>query len=263
MTTRAKKLVKRLFNSIGLEIGKKRPEQPPAISRASTRGVLRHLYDLGLQPRTVIDVGVATQTEELYQQFRQSKILLVEPLVEFEPFLRDLCGAYNAQYVLAAASEKPGTAIINVHPDMYGSSFFKEVEGPAVDGVPREIPVVTIDRLCRERNLCGPYLIKVDVQGAELQVLAGATCTLLETEVVILEVTLFGSMIGGPQLYDVVLRMKEFGFVVYDIFGSNYRPFDNALSQVDMVFVREQGPFRESHVFATPEQRKELAGKAE
>ena len=147
-------------------------------------------------------------------------------------------------------------AVLNVHRDKVGSSLLKEVEGAAVDGAPRQVPVVTIDGVCAEKNLNGPYLIKVDVQGAELQVLAGATRTLRETEAVILEVTLFGTIIGGPQFSDVVAFMKQHGFVAYDFCGFLYRPFDNALSQVDMVFVREQGLFRRSHVFATPEQRK-------
>ena len=62
-------------------------------------------------------------------------------------------------------------------------------------------------------------------------------------------------MVGGPQLFDVVCRMKQFGFVVYDMYGLNYRPLDNALAQVDMIFVREDGVFRKSHAFATPKQR--------
>jgi hypothetical protein len=103
----------------------------------------------------------------------------------------------------------------------------------------------------------------VDVQGTELRVLAGARRTLLETEAVVLEVTLFGTMIGGPQLYDVVSQMKAYGFVVYDIFGFNYRPFDGALAQVDMVFVREQGYFRQSHVFSTPEKRRQQFSEAQ
>jgi FkbM family methyltransferase len=253
---RAKQLVKKTFNLFGLDVRKKRPEQPEPIPRASLAGALRHLYNLGFRPGTVIDVGVAYQTEELYLQFKQSKILLIEPLVEFEPSLRDLCSVYDAQYVLAAAGEARGAAMLNVHPDKWGSSFLKEVEGAFVDGIPREIPIVAIDDLCSERDLIGPFLIKVDVQGAELQVLAGAIRTLEETEAIILEVTLFGTMIGGPQLCDVVSKMEELGFVVYDIFGSNYRPFDNALAQVDMVFVRKNGSFRKSHVFATPEQRR-------
>jgi FkbM family methyltransferase len=256
MLTTAKAAAKKLFNAFGLELRKKPLAAPlDSIPRASMGGALRQLSALGFRPRTVIDVGVATHTEELYEAFKDADILLIEPLAEFEPFLRDICRSYKAEYVLAAAGETPGSAVINVHPDKFGSSLLKEVEGASVDGVPREVPVVTIDQLCAARNLAGPYLIKVDVQGAELQVLAGAARTLLQTEVVILEVSLFGSLIGGPQLADVVARMKQYGFAAYDIYGFNYRPLDNALGQVDMVFVQEGGRFRESHAFATSEQR--------
>jgi FkbM family methyltransferase len=248
---------KRLFNAFGLEIRKKRAEPSP---RANTSGALRQLSSLGFKPATVIDVGVAMQTGELYQEFKESKILLIEPVAEFEPFLRSVCERYEGEYVLAAAGSEHGTAFLNVHSEQLDcSSLLREVEGPKVDGVPREVPVVTIDQVCAEKGLAGPYLIKADVQGAELQVLSGAERTLRETEVVILEVTLFGTMIGGPQVYDVIVRMKEYGFVVYDIWGHNYRPYDNALAQVDMAFVREEGVFRQSHVFATPEQRKAFA----
>jgi FkbM family methyltransferase len=256
MLTIVKVAAKRLFNAFGLEIRRKQlASSPEPIPRASMRGALHQLSTSGFRPRTVIDVGVATKTDELYQAFKDVNILLIEPLAEFEPFLRDICLSYNAQYVLAAAGENRGSAIINVHPDKFGSSFFKEVEGPSVDGVPREVPVVTIDDLCADRNLVGPYLMKVDVQGAELQVLAGATHTLQQTEAVILEVTLFGTMIGGPQLSDIVASMKQYGLAVYDVFGCHYRPLDNALCQLDMVFVQEQGFFRQTHVYATREQR--------
>ena len=63
--------------------------------------------------------------------------------------------------------------------------------------VPRRVP----------RNL-----LKADVQGAELQVLSCATRTLQETEIVILEVSLLAAMIGGPELSDVICRMKDLGF---------------------------------------------------
>jgi FkbM family methyltransferase len=211
---------------------------------------------LGFKPQTVIDVGVAYQTSELYEEFKDSDILLIEPLVEFEPFLRKICSSYRGQYVLAAAGENPGVAVLNVHDDKFGSSFLKEVEGPEIDGSPRQVPIVTIDQVCSEKNLKGPFLIKIDVQGAELLVLRGAKRVLQETKVVILEVTLFGTMVGGPQLNDVVSKMKELGFVVYDICGFLYRPLDNALCQVDMVFVREDGVFRQCHAFATPDWRR-------
>ena len=252
MTTAVKSAVVRLFNALGFDVRRLRPSMPP---RESMAGSLAQLSRLGLKPRTVIDVGVAYQTSELYEAFKDARILLIEPLAEFEPFLRKICATYKAQYILAAAGEVPGTAVLNVHPDKIGSSFLSEVEGPSVDGTPRSVPVVSIDQLCLEKNLQGPYVIKADVQGAELQVLGGAKRALQQTEIVILEVSLLAALIGGPELFDVVSRMKELGFVAYDVFGLHYRPLDNALCQVDMVFVPQCSSLRKSRAYATPEQR--------
>jgi FkbM family methyltransferase len=261
MLTVVKVTGKKLFAVFGLDVRKARAAEVP---RASMRGALRQLAGLGFRPGTIVDVGVAYHTAELYEEFPDSSILLIEPLAEFEDCLRKICAEYKAQYILAAAGAASGTATFNVHADQLdGSSLLKEVEGPTVDGIPRQVPVVTIDQVCAEKNAAGPYLLKLDVQGAELQVLAGAQRTLRETEVVILETTLFGIIIGGAQMWDVVVKLKEYGFVAYDIFGFLYRPLDNALAQTDMVFVRENGPFRASHAFATPEQRKALVWKAD
>jgi FkbM family methyltransferase len=251
-----KHLVVRAFAVFGLELRRKSAASAP--ERASMHGALHQLSSLGFQPRTVIDAGVATQTLELYEAFPSASILLIEPLAEFEPFLQRICSTFNAQYVLAAAGQSPGSATFHVHADKVSSSLLTEVEGPSVDGTPRTVPVVSLDQLTAERHLPGPYLIKLDVQGAELQVLAGASRTLQHTEVLILEGTLFATMIGGPQLHDLILRMKGLGFVVYDLYPILYRPLDNALAQVDVIFVREHGLFRQSHAYATPAQRQLL-----
>jgi FkbM family methyltransferase len=251
VNTSAKHLIVRLFNALGLDVRRRRPAETP---RASMAGGLAQLSRLGFKPQTVIDVGVAYQTSELYEAFADADILLIEPLVEFEPFLRKICATYKAQYILAAAGETSGTAVLNVRTGKVGSSLLNGIEGPSVDGSPRTVPVVTIDEACQERKLRGPFLIKVDVQGAELQVLAGAQRTLKETEAVFLEVSLFGSWVGSPQFYDVIAYIKECGFAAYDFCGFLYRPLDNALCQADMIFARENGLLRRSHVFATPEQ---------
>jgi FkbM family methyltransferase len=259
-----KRSAKKIFESIGLEL--RRTPAPPdaaaseAANRPTFRGVLRQMSKLGLAPKTVIDVGVAFETRELYEEFSNAQFLLIEPLAEFEPFLKKICAKYKAQYVLAAAGDAAGAVTLNVHTDqLYSSSLFRETEGAAVDGVPREVPMVTIDALCAERKLAGPYVLKIDVQGAELRVLDGAKRALTECEVVILEVTLFGTMIGGPQFADVVKYMQERGFVVYDVWGMLYRPLDGALAQVDIAFMRTDSVLRENQAFATPEQRKSFA----
>ena len=85
------------------------------------------------------------------------------------------------------------------------------------------------------------------MQGAELKVLDGAKKVLEDTELVILEASLFQFYKDGPQFYDVITYMKERGFVVYDFCNGHNRPFDGALAQIDVVFVKENGPFRRYH----------------
>ncbi|OQY46051.1 MAG: hypothetical protein B6242_08820 [Anaerolineaceae bacterium 4572_78] len=242
------KTIKKIFNICGLEVYKK------GIRRTNLAEVALFLSKFNFKPQTVIDVGVADGTFELYDNFPNATHLLIEPLKEFVDDLEAITRNYKAQYILAAAGAKHGKIIMNVHPILTGSSIFNETEGTYADGIPREVPVITIDNACRERHLNGPYLIKVDVQGAELVVLEGAQNVLSNTEVVILEVQLFEFLVGSPQFYDVVSHMREYGFVVYDIFGNYYRPLDGALAAVDVVFVRENRQFRKDHSFATSEQ---------
>jgi len=252
----AKQLAKNLFAALGLDIRNKSAASAP--ERARMRGALRQLSSLGFRPATVIEAGVATQTLELYESFPSASFLLIKPLAEFEPFLQKISTTCNAQYVLAAAGSAPGSATFHVHPDKVSYSLLHEVEGPSVDGTLHSVSVVSLDQLTAERNLPGPYLIQLDVQGAELQILAGASRTLQHPEVVMLEGTLLATMIGGPQLHDLILHRKALGFVVYGLYPILYRPLDKALAQGDFLFVREHGPFRQSHAYAPPQQRKLL-----
>jgi len=248
-----KETVRRILNACGFEITRR------ATRPATWAGVLDHISESGFKPGTVFDIGVADGTFTLYEAFPDAIHLLVEPLEEFEDALRDIALKYKAEYVMAAASDRLGTVTINVDPVIDGSSILVENEGSQSDSIPRQVPAVTIDSLCDERDLIGPYVIKVDAEGAELLVLGGAKKTLEDTELVILEVLLFGFYRNSPQLYDVVSYMKDHGFVVYDIFGNQYRPLDGALAWIDMAFVKEGGRFRRHHSYATREQLKDVA----
>jgi FkbM family methyltransferase len=220
---------------------------------------LAHVVRLRFKPHTVIDVGVANGTPALYRAFPRSKHLLVEPLQEFEPVLQQICAKHDGTYVLAAAHEKPGKLIIHVHAEMlHSSTAFRESDGVQVDGLPREVAAITLDNVAAEHSLPGPYVIKVDVQGAELLVLRGASKVMQEAELIILEVSLFQFYIGGAEFFDVVNFMKRAGFVVYDLFDGHCRPSDGALAQVDVAFVKERGFFRQHHRYASEAQRKTI-----
>lgn len=134
---------------------------------------LRHLARLGLSPSAVVDVGTATGTHDLLRVFPNSQYLWIEPLREFEPDLKRLAAGYSGEYLIRACGSRSGDVIMHVHPDLTGSSILRETEGEHADGVPRQVPMCRLDDLLEERHLEGDLVLKVDVQGAELDVLEG------------------------------------------------------------------------------------------
>jgi FkbM family methyltransferase len=227
--------------------------------RASLADVLANTRRLGLEPGTVIDIGVAWGTPELYDGFPGARHLLVEPLVEYEPALKGICERHRAEYVLAAAGSEPGELEMAVHRVPTLSSPLGRRGGDVAGATEqRRVPVVRVDEAVAERGLPGPYVIKADVEGAELQALEGASGLLGDTELVLLETSLWRFWPDAPLVGDVVAWMRERGFAVYDLWGGHLRPLDGALAQVDVAFAREGGVLRSQQDYATPGQADDL-----
>jgi FkbM family methyltransferase len=218
--------------------------------RITFREALTHVKRLGLEPRTVIDVGVAAGTPHLYEAFPNARILLVEAMQEAEPHLQAIAARRpGVEYVIAAASSRSGSLLLHVHPDGERSSSYWESDYVLNDVERREVPAVTLDELRRDRDLEGPFLLKIDVQGAELDVLEGATETLAHTEYVVLETSLFHFFTGAPLVGEVIAYLNERGFVVYDVLSIQHRPLDGAVSMMDLAFVKESSFLRRTHRF--------------
>ena len=162
---------------------------------------------------------------------------------------------------MAAAGKINGKSIINVHDDLLSTSLYSEMDGKKCDGVSREIDIIELDSLIDEIRHYKNVILKIDVQGGELDALEGAQKILEYCDVVIVETSFFKFLKDNPAFFDIVWFMKERQFVVYDIFDKNYRPFDGALGQIDLLFVKEEGYFRKTHRWATVEQRKQQLKK--
>ena len=261
MVTGLKAVARWVLGALGLEVRRRSELPPEAPDRRSMHTVLAHAASLGLAPATVVDVGAAegTFTRTCRQVFPQATYLLVEPLAEFAAALGALQRSAPGMRVRhAAAAVRSGEATLHVHADLYGSSLLLEREGGEVNGTPRTVPAVTVDEIVAAERAAPPFLLKLDVQGAELDVLGGAPRTLAGADLVIVEVLLYQAFEGGPQLADVVAFMRSNGFAAYDLCGFLYRPLDGALAAMDVAFVKENGALRASPIFATAAQREEM-----
>ena len=145
----------------------------------------KHLKSLGFEVRTVIDVGIAFGTSPIYDAFPRARYFLVEPVAECRPVLETLKARLNAEYFLVAAGAENGEVTFNVHDDISGSSLFAQVEGKVLDGQARPTPMRRLDSLL-PANLEHPVFLKVDTQGAELEVLKGLGIRIGDIELLIL-----------------------------------------------------------------------------
>jgi FkbM family methyltransferase len=222
--------------------------------RRTLPAVLGHYRELGFVPNVVFDVGVGPGTPELYEAFPDARLVLVEPLEEWGRHFEWVQGQRRTDTIFAAAGSAPGEVEILVHRAPWCSSTLGGLRGEEADGTRRSVPVVRLDDIAQERDLVGPFVVKVDVEGAELDVMSGALEVLRATELVLLEVSLFEFIPGAPQFHDVVSWMHGHGFVVADLFDAHNRLLDGALARMDVAFVQEDGRFRQSHSYGTSEQ---------
>jgi FkbM family methyltransferase len=201
---------------------------------------LKHLVDKGFRPRVILDIGSAKgywseRAQWLY--FPDADYYMIDPLDESQDHLQELARRSPQFHPLQMAiGSQPGELVINVTPDGDGSSL---LGFPSADPIARRsVPIDTIDNLLAAGRIASPDLVKVDVQGFEIEVLRGASRLFGAADAFVLEVNLFRFMPGCPLAHEVVAYMADRGYRLYDLAGTLRRPYQGDMGQMDLVFVR-------------------------
>ncbi|HEV2270389.1 MAG TPA: FkbM family methyltransferase [Steroidobacteraceae bacterium] len=145
----------------------------------------------------------------------------------------------------AALGSKPGETVINIAGNLVSSSLLpmrSEHVAAAPESAYVRTQVVKIERLDElARNLVSPgrrLMIKVDTQGYELEVLAGATGLLPQTIALQLELSLVPLYEGAPTFVEAIDYMKSRDFELFSIAPGFKDRRSGRLLQMDGIFLR-------------------------
>lgn len=192
------------------------------------------LRNAGFRVGTVIDVGVQSCTAELLSTFPDVFHLLIEPVSEWNERMREIYGKKNIRFeienIAICASDGIGTLEIEGFIPGNPLSHARLISGsPDPEKTSRLVQTSTLDNLVASKSLTPPFLLKIDVDGLEGQVIDGAKKTLNACHLVVVEATVAG-------ITEIIGKMTEAGFVIYDIVDILY--YDSLLMQVDLIFIR-------------------------
>lgn len=201
----------------------------------------RRLKVKGFSPGSIIDVGAyeGHWSRLARSVFHRSLLLMVEAQTAKIPALEAVCADLGGGTLVSKVlSSRAGEEVVFYEMET-GSSL--RPENSNVPRVERRLISDTLDNVASQ--MPGPIFLKIDVQGAELDILRGGQETLARCEVVQLEVALLPYNDGAPQIVDLLVQMKAWGFVPFD-FAGFIRPNGVDLVQTDIIFVREESGLR-------------------
>jgi FkbM family methyltransferase len=190
-----------------------------------------------IRPKRVLDIGahIGDFTSTLTKLSPECEFVMIEANPYCEPYLKKV----NKPYQILALSNYTGTTSLYVERANNigtGASMYRENTEWYGDGKFDlvETLVNTLDNL----NLFPDEmidLVKIDTQGAELDILNGGSKTIKRSKYLLLEVSTLQYNIGAPLMDQVVNKLKEYEFVIEDILEYQKLP-NGSIFQLDILF---------------------------
>jgi FkbM family methyltransferase len=230
------------LRSLGRALGLRSKRDAAAF--AAQRRLVRH------EQAVIADVGAHLgQTAQRYRaSFPQAAIHCFEPFpASFDTLRRTLAHDKGVHVHRVALGAAPGHATLNVNRSSATNSLLRSDERAAtywgrevlVTETTVDVPVTTLDAFCAERAISHVDILKLDVQGTELEVLAGSTRLLREQaiDLVYMEMIVAPTYVGQHDLHDYLGLFRAHGYVLFDFYNPVRR--NGRLLQTDNLLVAE------------------------
>jgi FkbM family methyltransferase len=162
---------------------------------------------------TVIDVGANKGQFSLAARVASpaATIEAFEPVVEAAQIYRQVFdGAKGVTLHEVAAGAEDGEVPMRVPAHNDGASMIVPLDGKV-----RNVRVARLDAIIK--NIRRPALLKLDVQGYELEALKGATGLLPDVDDVLCEVAFISPWANLPEAHEIIAFMRENGFRIGEV----------------------------------------------
>lgn len=202
------------------------------------------LKTFGFAPKHIIDIGAnkGYWTRTAIEFFPDAHYTLVEPQDKLKSHIDDLIrDGYKIRWINAGVGDEAGSLQFTVAGRDDSSTFVMSQQEAAAQGLHQEmVEVRTLNEIVASSNLPLPDMVKIDAEGFDLKVLAGASALLDKTEVFLAEAAICANI--ENTLAEVIQRMTKFNYRLVDITDLNRSPRLGALWLCEVAFVRDGSP---------------------
>lgn len=207
---------------------------------------ISNLRRLGFKPELIIDAGayIGEWTENVRKIFPESTFVMVEAQASKQNVLQEITRKYenvNLEMALLGDAERDNVEFFEMET---GSSIYEE--NTHYDRKKVNLKMRTLDAVAEKYPVRGSCFIKMDVQGAEIDILKGASKLLKNTNFILLEVSTLNYNENAPEFAEVVKFMKDIGYVLFDICDEHRILENQVLFQIDLIFAKESADIRKA-----------------
>lgn len=238
-----KKIIKNAFEAFGLELTRKSVVE-------DAFGLQKKLVESAGKAITIFDVGahVGNISLKYNELFSNATIYGFEPFPEsFKSLKKNTLQHKNIYPFNKGLGEYVGTSKFhsNVH-EQTNSILATHAEGDSNWGSENmlktkevlDVELTTIDQIVEAENIKRIDILKMDVQGAEYQVMAGAKKTIEKGMIGLIytEIITIPTYENQQELDEALKMFREYGFELYNIYNSGHTE-DGRLQYIDAIFV--------------------------
>lgn len=232
-----KKLIHSIFGRLGYRIV--RIEVGPRASEG-LYPFFALLKRFGFAPRHILDIGAnrGLWTREAIKFFPEARYTLVEPQDELKANVQDLLDrGCKIQWINAGASDRPGTLPLTIAASDGSSTFvMTDRHGQSTGSQQKAVPVRTVNEIVYSGGAGIPEMVKIDAEGFDLRVLAGASDLFGRTDIFLVEAVVCGNYENAVER--VIRFMAEARYRLIDITDLNRSPKHGVLWLSELAFLR-------------------------